>query len=219
MICLPGKKKINNAASPPIRAIAYCMSVTYTEIIRASVNHTNVCIIRRFDSFFPASDGGILKAVRYNPSRQLLQDRCASNLETGWRSSNKKIFIKLVLQSDNEFTCVRNARKTWCHWFCFIDEARGKRHRHESNLKTFVWKSSNIKIFIKLVLQSDNVFLVCKKCKEKNGCHWLCFRDKACGKIPWLWKVGRRNSTWSPQFLEVTYLVIFCISGSVASVQ
>ena len=72
MICLPGKKKIKSAASPPIRAIAYCMSVTYTEIIRADVNHTNVCTIRRLDSFISAKDGGILKAARYNPSRQLL---------------------------------------------------------------------------------------------------------------------------------------------------
>ena len=72
MICLPGKKKINNAVSPPIRSIAYCMSVTYKEIIRANVNHTNVCTIRRVDSFFSAKDGGILKAARYNPSRQLL---------------------------------------------------------------------------------------------------------------------------------------------------
>ena len=73
MICLPGKKKIYNAASPPIRAIAYCMSVTYMEIIRANVNHTSVCTIRRVDSCFSASDGGILKAARYNPSRPLLQ--------------------------------------------------------------------------------------------------------------------------------------------------
>ena len=61
-----------NAASPPMRAIAYCMSVTYKEIIRANVNHTNVCIIRRVDSFFSASGGGILKAARYNPSRPVL---------------------------------------------------------------------------------------------------------------------------------------------------
>lgn len=63
---------MNNAVNPPIRSIAYCMFVTYKEITRASVNHTIVCIIRRVDSFFSAKDGGILKAARYNPSRQLL---------------------------------------------------------------------------------------------------------------------------------------------------
>lgn len=78
---LPGKKKINNAASPPIRAIAYCMFVTNTEIIRADVNHTNVCTIRRLVSFISAKDGGILKAARYNPSRQLLKDRMALNVK------------------------------------------------------------------------------------------------------------------------------------------
>ena len=52
------------------------MSVTYTEIIRADVNHTSVCTIRRLLSFNSAKDGGILKAARYNPSRQLLKDRC-----------------------------------------------------------------------------------------------------------------------------------------------
>ena len=63
---------MNNAASPPIRAIAYCIFLTYTEMIRDNMNHTNVCTIRRLDSYISANDGGILKNARYNPSKQLL---------------------------------------------------------------------------------------------------------------------------------------------------
>ena len=63
---------MNNAASPPQRSIAHCISFTYTAIVRDAVNQTNVCTIRRLDSFCSAGDGSILKANRYNPSKQLL---------------------------------------------------------------------------------------------------------------------------------------------------
>ena len=33
---------------------------------------------------------------------------------------------------------------------------------------------------------------LCQKC-EKIGGHWLRFKDKACGKLPWFWKFGARN--------------------------
>lgn len=66
MICLLGKKKMNNVVNFLIRFIVYCMFVIYKEIMRVSVNYIIVCIICCVDLFFLVKDGGILKVVRYN---------------------------------------------------------------------------------------------------------------------------------------------------------
>ena len=75
---------MKRAANPPMRAIAYPMSLTNTETRRESPNHTKVCIILRFFSCISATAGDILRNARYRPSIQLLQDiECKLMLHVG----------------------------------------------------------------------------------------------------------------------------------------
>ena len=36
-----------------------------------------------------------------------------------------------------------------------------------------------------------------RNAKKKLEGHWPCFREKACGKLPWFWKIGTCYPAWS----------------------